>query len=57
MGWRYGLDGWRTDLVLEETPLAEPLMETLAYVVSNQIPLQLRFLPAPTDLRDGDLLD
>jgi len=32
-------------------------METLAYVVSEQIPLQRRFLPAPTDMRDGDLLD
>jgi len=32
-------------------------METPAYVVSDQITLQRRFLPAPTDMRDVDLLD
>ena len=26
-------------------------------LVSNQIPLQRRFLPTPTHMRDGDLLD
>ena len=41
-------------LVLQETPLAEALRETLAYVVLDQIPNQHRFLTAPTDMRDGD---
>ena len=53
MGWTACGLAW-PGLVLQETPLAEPLRETLAYVVLDQIPNQHRFLTAPTDMRDGD---